>query len=444
MNPPGVVPGSTRDPFAASDHPVEARRRLLLLAALCAPLAGCATRSIPRSARVVVIGGGFAGATAAKYLRLFSGHRIDVVLVEPNAAFVSPALSNLVLGGSRDLGAITTPYTALARRHGVTLVRDRATAIDVERKRVTLARGDAIGYDKLVVAPGVELLADRIEGLAAAHASGRIVAAWQPGAEIATLRRQLEAMPDGGVFAITIPEQPFRCPPAPYERACQAAWYLQRAKPRSKVLVLDANEEVASQSAQFQRAWRAQYPGLVDYRPQYNAVAVDAAAGILKFEVQDDVKADVINVIPPMRAGRIAVQAGLNNLADRGWCGVDFLSFESTVAQDVHVLGDAIQIAPAMPKSGHMANGHGKVAAAAIVAALAGWPPDPQPMLTNACYTFVDDRRAMHIASVHRYVAAERSFDAVPEAAGSSAGPSAAEGAAGFDWARNLWDDMLG
>lgn len=429
-----------RNAYRSVEAPIDARRRSLLLSAAALPLTARAT---PRCARVVVIGGGFAGATAAKYLRLFSNQRIAVTLVEPNASFISPPLSNLVLAGSRPLAFVTTPYTALARRHGVTLVRDRATAIDAARKRVTLARGDTLAYDKLVVAPGVELQWDRIEGLAAAHAADRIVAAWQPGAEIATLRRQLEAMPDGGVLAITIPEQPYRCPPAAYERACQAAWYFQRAKPRSKVLVLDANPQITSQAAQFQRVWREQYSGLVEYRPQYNPVGIDVAKGVIRFEVQDDVKADVINAIPPMRAGRIAVQAGLNNLADRHWCGVDFLTFESTAAKDVHVVGDAIQIAPLMAKSGHMANGHGKVAAAAIVAELAGWPPDPQPMLTNTCFSFVDDRRAMHIASVHRYVAAQRTFEAVHEAAGASAGPSAAQGAVGFDWARNIWADML-
>jgi NADPH-dependent 2,4-dienoyl-CoA reductase/sulfur reductase-like enzyme len=406
-------------------------------------VAGCATPAAPRSPRVVVIGGGFAGATAAKYVRVLSDHRIDVTLVEPNEAFVSPALSNLVLAGSRSLEFITTPYTALARRHGVAVVRDRATAIDTERKRVTLARGDALAYDKLVVAPGVELQWDRIEGLAAARESGRIVAAWEPGTEIATLRRQLEGMRDGGVFAITIPEQPYRCPPAPYERACQAAWYLQRAKPRSKVLVLDANGEITSLAAQFQRAWREQYPGLIEYRPQYNTVAVDAARGVLHFEVQDDLKADVINAIPPMRAGRIAAQAGLNNLADRSWCGVDFLTFESTVAKDVYVLGDAIQIAPLMPKSGAMAHSHARVAAAAIVAELSGLAPEPRPTLASTCYTYVDDHRAMHIASEHRYLAAERTFEPVPQAASVSSAPSDADGTAGFAWARGIWSDML-
>ena len=406
--------------------------------------AGCATRAIPAKARVVVVGGGYGGATAAKYVRLLSDHRIDVVLVEPNAAFVSCPLSNLVLGGSKRLADITTPYTALARRHGVTVVRDRAQAIDTARKTVTLAGGASIGYDKLVVSPGVELLYDSIRGLRAAQASGRILQAWDAGPETVALRRQLEAMPDGGVFAITIPEQPYRCPPGPYERACQVAWYFQRAKPRSKVLILDANPDVTSKAALFKRAWAGPYRGLVEYRPQYKAVTVDARAGVIGFEVQDDVKADVINALPSMRAGAIAVQAGLNDKADQHWCGVDFLSFESTAAKDVHVLGDSIQIAPGMPKSGHMANNQGKVAAAAIVAQLSGWALNPAPMLTNTCYSYIDDHRTVHVASVHQYVAAERTFLPVPGAGGLSEEPSEQEGRYAESWARGIWADTLG
>lgn len=421
------------------------RRSFLQSSAALALLgtAGCASRSIPASARVVVVGGGYGGATAAKYVRLLSDHRIDVVLVEPNDAFVSCPLSNLVVGGSRGLGFVTTPYSGLARHHGVTVVKDRASAIDTAHRQVTLAGGATIRYDKLVVSPGVELMFDRIEGLRDAHATGRIVQAWHAGAETLQLRRQLEAMPDGGVFAIAIPEAPYRCPPAPYERACQVAWYFRQAKPRSKVLVLDANPDVTSKGELFKRVWAQQYPGMVEYRPQYALTAVDASAGLLKFEVQQDVRADVINALPPMRAGSIAVHAGLNDLADHHWCGVDFLTFESTAARDVHVLGDSIQIAPAMPKSGHMANSHGKVAAAAIVAQLSGWPVNPAPMLTNTCYSFVDDRRAMHVASVHAYNAQERTFEPVHGAGGLSPAPSEEEGKLGFEWARNIWADTV-
>jgi NADPH-dependent 2,4-dienoyl-CoA reductase/sulfur reductase-like enzyme len=408
-------------------------------------LAGCAsTTSIPSKAKVVVIGGGYGGATAAKYVRLLSDYKIDVVLIEPNEAFVSCPISNLVIGGSRQIAEITSPYTELTRRHGVTRVRDSATAIDTTARTVKLAGGATIAYDKLVVSPGVDLQFGSIEGLQAAHASGQILQAWKAGPETVALRRQLEAMPDGGVYAITIPEAPYRCPPGPYERASQVAWYFKNFKPRSKVLILDANPDVTSKGPLFKKVWAEQYKGIVEYRGQHKTVAVDAKAGLVKFEVHDDVKAQVINALPSMRAGAIAVQAGLNNLANNRWCGVNYQSFESTAARDVFVIGDSIQIAPAMPKSGHMANGHGKVAAAAIVAQLAGWEINPAPMLNNTCYSFVDDRNVVHVASVHAYDAAEKTFKTVAGSGGVSTGPTELEGVYAMNWAQNIWADTLG
>jgi sulfide dehydrogenase [flavocytochrome c] flavoprotein subunit len=405
-------------------------------------LGGCATTT-PAKARVVVIGGGYGGATAAKYVRLFSDHTIDVVLVEPNPAFISCPLSNLVIGGSRQLAEITTPYGGLARAHGVQMVADSASAIDLDRKMVRLAGGATIGYDKLVLSPGVELMMDRIEGLAAAYASGTALHAWKAGAETVALRRQLEAMPDGGVYALAIPEQPYRCPPGPYERACQVAWYFKNAKPRSKVLVLDANPDVTSKPALFKQVWAEQYKGIVEYRPTHKVQGVDGASKTLKIELQDDVRADVLNVLPPMRAGAIAASAGLANQMQNRWCAVDFQTFESAVHKDVHVLGDSIMAANGMPKSGHMANQHAKVAAAAIVARLAGWDVPASPMINNACYSFVDDRNVIHVASVHEYVAAEKTFRVVVGSSGVSAGPTELEGRYAMNWARTIWADML-
>lgn len=407
-------------------------------------LAGCATSQIPASARVVVIGGGYGGATAAKYVRMLSDYKIDVVLVEPADAFVSCPISNLVLGGSRQLADVTTPYTSLSTRHGVRVVKDMVAAIDLANKTVRLAGGASIRYDKLLVSPGVDLQLDRVDGLAPAHAAGRALHAWKAGAETVALRRQLEAMPDGGVYAISIPEAPYRCPPGPYERACQVAWYFKSAKPRSKVLILDANPDVTSKGPLFKRVWAEQYPGMVEYRSQHKLTEVEARTGTLRFEVQDDVKAAVMNVVPPQRAGLVAVQAGLANLANNRWVGVNYQTFEATAAADVHVIGDAIQVAPAMPKSGHMANAHGKVAAAAIVARLSGWEPNPSPMLTNTCYSFVDNQNVIHVASVHEYVAAEKTFKAVPGSGGVSAAPSQQEGIYAMNWARNIWSDTLG
>lgn len=408
-------------------------------------LGACATPTgIPAKARVVVIGGGYGGATTAKYVRLLSDYKIDVVLIEPNAAFVSCPMSNLVIGGSRQMADITTPYTGLERNHGVRIVRDMATAVDTQRKTVTLARGATIGYDKLVVSPGVDLQFGSIEGLQAANASGQVLQAWKAGPETAALRRQLEAMPDGGVYVITVPEQPYRCPPGPYERASQVAWYFKNAKPRSKVLILDANPDVTSKGALFKKVWAEQYKGILEYRPQHKVLAVDPRSGLVKMEVQDDVKASVLNVLPPMRAGAIATQAGLANLAGNRWCGVDYQTFESTAAKDVHVLGDSVMSAPLMPKSGHMANSHGKVTAAAIVARLSGWDANPAPMLTNTCYSYVDNKNVVHVASVHQYVAAEKTFKTVAGSGGLSPAPNEMEGIYAWNWAQNIWADTLG
>ena len=407
-------------------------------------LAGCA--ALPNratKARVVVIGGGFGGATAAKYVRLLSGYTIDVVLIEAQAAFVSCPLSNLVVSGAKQLGDLTTPYDGLSSQHGVRVVQDLAAAIDASRKTVTLQSGVQLRYDKLVVSPGVELMLGSIEGLKSANESGQVVQAWKAGPETLALRRQLEAMPDGGVFAITVPEAPYRCPPGPYERASVIAAYFKANKPRSKVLVLDANADVTSKPLLFKKAWAEQYKGMVEYRPQHRVIAVDAKAGLIKFDVQDDVKANVLNVLPPMRAGTIAVVSGLNNQADKRWCGIDYLTFESTAAPDVHVLGDAILAAPAMPKSGHMANNHGKVCAAAIVAQLSGWEVNGQPMMTNTCYSFVGPGSAIHVASVHAYSAAEKTFRTVPGSGGISAAANALEATYALDWARNIWADTL-
>lgn len=405
---------------------------------------GCASMGeAPSKGRVVVIGGGYGGATAAKYVRLFSGGTIDVTMIEPNAAFISCPISNLVIGGTRTLADLTTSYDALASKHGVKRVRDTVVGIDAGGKTVKLASGGVLPYDKLVVSPGIDLVYDRIEGLQAASASGQILQAWRAGPETVALRAQLEAMPDGGVYAITIPEAPYRCPPGPYERACQVASYFKRAKPRSKVLILDANQDVTSKGPLFKRVWSEQYKDIVEYRPQHNVVRVDAGAKTVKFEVQQDVKADVLNVLPMMRAGSIAVQSGLANANGR-WCNVGYQTFESTAAKDIHVIGDSIQVAPLMPKSGHMANAHAKVAAAAVVARLLNVEVNPVPMLTNTCYSFVDDKNVIHVASVHRYDADKKTFLTVPGSGGVSTGASELEGHYALSWARNIWADTLG
>ena len=423
------------------------RRTLLQASVLAGPLAsasllGCASVApAPARAQVVVIGGGYGGATAAKYVRLLSDQRISVVLVEPEEAFVSCPVSNLVLSGQRTLADITVPYEALTRRHGVVHVQARAQAIDPARRTVRLADGASIGYDKLVLATGVDMIWDSVQGLRAANAEGRILQAWKAGAETLALRRQLEAVPDGGVYAIAIPTIPYRCLAAPYERASQVAFYFRQAKPRSKVLILDANPDVTSKALLFKHFWAEHYAGTLEYRPDYRAESVDSVRGIVRFETGDEEHADVLNVLPEMRAGDLAMQSGLGNINGR-WCGVNYLTFESTVAPDIHVVGDSIMAASLMPKSAHLANAQAKVAAAAIVAQLSGWDVNPHPVLTNTCYSLLDDREAIHVATVHQYDPVEKTYQ--PVASGISSRPSELEATYARNWAQNIWSDCLG
>jgi len=419
------------------------RRDFLKLAgaAGATTLAGCASMpGGPSAGRVVVVGGGYGGATAAKYIRMWSEGRVDVTLVEPNEAFVSCPLSNLVVGGSKTLADITVPYAGLEKNHGVKVMRDVATAIDTEKRVVRVASGASLPYDRLVLSPGIDFMA--VPGMNNVEALENILHAWKAGPQTVALRRQLEAMPDGGVYAIVIPVAPYRCPPGPYERACQVAWYFKRAKPKSKVLILDGNPDVTSKAGLFKKAWSEEYKGIVEYRNNHVATSVDAKTKTVKFETADDVKADVLNFLPPQQASDIARNAGVITANNR-WCEVDFTTFESVKVKNVHVLGDAIQIAPAMPKSGHMANQHAKVCAAAVVALLTGQPVNATPVVNNTCYSFITDKDVVHVASVHQYDKDKKTFIAVQGAGGLSPTWTPLEGEYAFSWAKNIWADAL-
>ena len=406
-----------------------------------AALAACAGSPSRSGARVVVVGAGYGGATCAKYLRMWSNGAVDVTLVEANRAFVSCPLSNLVLGGSKQIADLTIGYDGLVKR-GVNVINEVATVIDPMRQTVRIRDQRELPYDRLVLAPGIDFMFDQVAGLGSPDAQAKILHAWKAGPQTVALRQQLEAMRDGGVYVLSIPKAPYRCPPGPYERACQVAWYFKRAKPRSKVLILDGNEDVQSKKGLFMKAWNEEYKGLVEYRPNYVLTGVDAATLTARFEVQENVKADVLNVIPPQRANEIAAQAGVITANNR-WCEVNFLSFESVKVPKVHVLGDAIQIAPGMPKSGHMANQHAKVAAAAILNAFAGQSPNPTPAINNTCYSFITDKDVVHVCSVHQYDAAKKTLLTVPGSGGVSPAMSAMEGEFAFAWAKNIWADTL-
>jgi NADPH-dependent 2,4-dienoyl-CoA reductase/sulfur reductase-like enzyme len=415
-------------------------KRLSIVAAGASAL-GVRSRAFAAAPRVVVIGGGFGGATAAKYLRLWAPD-VQVTLVERNREFISCPLSNRVLAGQAELIDLTRGYGALPGKYGVRMVYDEVVAIDPEKQRVELDGDGPLPYDRLIVSPGVDLLLDEIPGLRDAAARQRVLHAWKAGPQTIALKRQLEDMPDGGVYAITIPKIPYRCPPGPYERACQVAWYFKQYKPKSKVLILDANDKVQSKEALFTKVWSDRYAGIVEYRPNSTLLDVDAKSLTAKLEFED-VKADVLNVIPPQRAAKIAADTGLIT-ANNKWTGVDFLTYESVARKNIHVLGDAILAAPLMPKSGHMANQHGKVAAAAIAALLQGQAPNPSPVINNTCYSFVSDKQVIHVASVHRYDAEKKTMVVAQGASGLSAAPSELEGTYAESWSRNILADMLG
>jgi NADPH-dependent 2,4-dienoyl-CoA reductase/sulfur reductase-like enzyme len=416
------------------------RRQLLKLAGAAGALslAGCAGMgSGARKARVVVVGGGYGGATAAKYLRLWDP-AIEVVMVEREKVFTSCPMSNLVIGGNRAIDEMRRSYDGLGR-HGVQVVNDEVASVDSAKKTVALARGGTLAYDRLIVSPGIDFNFGEIEGYQAAQ--DRMPHAWKAGAQTLALRRELEAMRDGGVYLLSIPLAPYRCPPGPYERVSQVAHYFKRAKPRSKVLVLDANPDVTSKGPLFKRAWQELYPGMIEYRGNSKVVAVDGGAMAVRTDF-DAVKGDVLNVVPPQRAGDIAAKAGLITHNNR-WCDVDWRTCESKAVKGIHVLGDSTLSAPGMPKSGHMTNQQAKVCAAAIIALLGGREPNPQPVMTNTCYSFVSDTEVIHVASVHQWDAGQATIIPVKGAGGVSAARSELEGKYGWAWAQNIWADMF-
>jgi sulfide dehydrogenase [flavocytochrome c] flavoprotein chain len=404
-----------------------------------AAVTGCATDGGGAAGRVVVIGGGYGGATAAKYIRHWAPD-IGVTLVERNAEFVSCPVSNLVLAGNTQMSNLTMGYEGL-RKRGVNIVRDDAVAVDAAARQVRLASGTTLQYDRLIVSPGVDFIYDQIPGLQSADAQSRVLHAWKAGPQTVALRKQLEAMPDGGVFVFHIPTAPFRCPPGPYERVCQVADYFKRSKPKSKIIVLDSNPDLVSKPGLFRAAWNGMYKGMIDYRPNSELADVDVKGMAVKLTF-DSVKGDVLNVVPPQRAGDIARTTGLIT-ANQRWCGIDWMTCESMAVKGVHVLADATLSAPAMPKSASMANQHAKVCAAAVAALIKGQPVNQQPMMMNTCYSFVDGKNVMHVASVHVYDPAQKTMVAVKGAGGVSDKASELEGTYAWGWAKNIWAEAL-
>jgi sulfide dehydrogenase [flavocytochrome c] flavoprotein subunit len=396
--------------------------------------------------KVVIVGGGTGGATAAKYIKMADAS-VDVTLIEANADYHTCYMSNEVLSGDRTIDSIRFGYDGL-KGHGVNVVHDTVTGIDAGAKKVTTAGGQTFDYDRCIVSPGIDFKWGAIEGYDEATAE-TIPHAWKAGPQTVTLRQQLEAMDDGGTVAIVAPPNPFRCPPGPYERASQIAMYLKNHKPKSKVLILDPKDKFSKQGL-FTGAWKKLY----GYETDDSMItwvsgaacgkisAIDAATKTAMGEVEE-FQVDVLNVIPPQKAGKIAADAGLTD--DSGWCPVDLGTFESTIAPGVHVIGDA-SVATGMPKSGYAANSQAKVTAAAVVAMLKGEEPGT-PAYVNTCYSIAGEDYAFSVAAVYQ-LAADKS-KIVNVAGGLTPGDAPAEQFKrevlyAHSWFANITKDIFG
>jgi sulfide dehydrogenase [flavocytochrome c] flavoprotein subunit len=372
------------------------RRKFLKVAGGAAAVSALGFPAIVGAAskKVVIVGGGVGGATAAKYIRM-ADSSIDVTLIEPNTEYYTCFLSNEVLSGHRTMDTIRVTYEGL-RGHGVKVVHDTVVDIDAAGKKVMTAGGQTMSYDRCIVAPGISLK-DNIEGYDGA-AQDAMPHAWKAGKQTVLLRKQLEAMPNGGVVAIAAPPNPFRCPPGPYERACQIAMYLQAKKPKSKLMIFDAKDKF-SKMGLFTQAFERHFPNHIEWvgaSAGGNITRVDAGKKTI-YSGNTAHKVDVANIIPAQEAGAIAFKAGLIN--DSGWCPIDGRSFESTIHKGIHVVGDASIAAP-LPKSGYAANSEGKVCAAAVVDMLNGRTPG-DPSLVNTCYSVVGPDDAISVAMVY-------------------------------------------
>lgn len=418
------------------------RRRFIQSAALTGvslslPFSLSACRRSASQPPVVVVGAGFAGATAANYLSRWSP-QTPIIVIEPNAALISCPQSNLVLSGHRSLDELTHDYQTLKQRQNIEWVKAAVTDIDTEARRLKLSDNSEIVYQRLILAPGVQMDYSEFPAMQQAGATEKIPHAWKAGEQTRILAAQLRAMPTGGTIAITVPRAPYRCPPGPYERACQMAWYLKRHNPRGKLLLLDANPDLISKKDLFVHAWQTHYTDLIEYLPSSEVETVDVAKRRVE-STFDQIDADVLNLIPPQKAGSVAALAGVINV-DRRWCDVDFRTYESTSVPGVHVIGDSV--ASKLPKSAHIANAQAKVCAAAVAALLNETPPVDMPVFGNTCYSFTTGTEAGHVAAVYRYDA-ERAEMRPAEGAGSSARGSEDEARLARGWAENIWADTL-
>lgn len=398
-----------------------------------------APQPIPTGAarhRVIVIGGGMAGATVAKYLRLW-GDTIEVFLIEPAASYTSNIMSSLVLTGQRSMSSLSFSYDNLFNAYGVQVITDTVTAIDPITCTVRLASGTQLSGDRIVMAPGIDF--DPVPGLGT---SDRMPHAWKAGPQTALLARQLAAMPDNGTAVLSIPRTPYRCPPGPYERACLLADWMKRRKPRAKLLVLDANMDIVTEKDNFTKAFLGLHGSVIEYHNNAEVLSVDPATMSLVTTAGTIRNADVVNLIPRQRAGALVAQSGLANATEGRFAAVDNLSYASTVAPLVHVIGDAS--ATNQPKAGHIANQEAKVCADAIIRAFAGLAPDPAPVTNSACYSTITMREASWLTAVFQYDGVTRSMVPASASSGASIGWNSENFEQMGTWFKALMGDSFG
>ena len=416
------------------------RRHVLAAMAASALLPGRTLAAEPNS-RLVVVGGGFAGATLARSVKRLSPE-ITVVLIEARERYVSCPMSNLVIAGRRSLAAQTFDYRGLEAA-GVEVVRGMAVDVDATKQCVRLQGGVTIDYDRLVLAPGVMLNFDQLAGMSAQGAE-KMPHAWQAGAQTTLLRRQIEAMPDDGLVVISVPAAPYRCPPGPYERASLMASYLKQNKPKAQILILDSNERFSKQ-ALFQQGWKRLYGDRIRWQSASNdgrVIRVEPDAMRLHTDFATHTP-DVANIIPPQQAGLIAHRAGVADAS--GWCPVNSLSFESRLQPNIHVIGDAAIAAP-MPKSAFAANAQAKVCAIALVRLFRGMQPQ-STVLANTCYSYLEPNSAISISGAYR--TQDGQFASIAAAAGASPlippeGLQAQEALHAADWFRAITQETFG
>ncbi len=383
--------------------------------------------------KVIVVGGGFSGATAAKYIRHWDKN-IDVTLIEPNAQYKSPILSNLILNDQLSLDKLTFNYDQLSQKYGVNVVHDWVQEVNASAHQVALKNGGVLDYDRLILAPGITF--EAVDGLD----SNKVPHAWKSGDDLLLLQQQLHAMSDGGTFIMTIPKAPYRCPPGSYERACIVADYLHRNKSNSKVIVLDANAGITAEKHTFQHAFDVTYADILEYKPNINVLSVDSNQRALHTD-SGNYDADVLNVIPTHKAGKIIHETGLANSPDGRWADVDPLSYESTNMSDIHIIGDSQ--GTGQPKAGHIANAEAKVCADAVIRLLNGKAPYAAPMTNSACFSPISVNTASWLTAVFRYDEASGQMRAVPGSGGEANSPNRENYTDMFDWANSLFLDTF-